>query len=326
MRINDIENWALTIIDSVKAKQPVEDTRVELKAKYPDDVKKAARRIAGHANAARGEHILWLIGVDEGANTIPGASLTDLASWYSGVKAEFDELAPEPVSLNIPIDGVTVVALYFETDRAPFVVKNPLGGTVQREVPWREATSIKSASRSQLIRLLTPIQKLPVVEVAAYLVQLSSLKYQDGKERLNFKAMFAIFLTQPTNHETVFPRHRCQIQYVIPNFKSLSVTGSMDFYGCGASNINTTDSFISIRGSGLFEARTSDSFQIDGAKEIICNNKIFIDDMEISLLLYSAEAERSLTLNTKIQNQTVSNNELRQWKIGRHSFYTSPKR
>nr|MDQ3373215.1 hypothetical protein [Acidobacteriota bacterium] len=88
MRISDIENWALTIVDSVKAKQPVEDTRVELKAKYPDDVKKAARRIAGHANAARGEHILWLIGVDEGAGTIPGASLTDLASWYSGVKAE----------------------------------------------------------------------------------------------------------------------------------------------------------------------------------------------------------------------------------------------
>lgn len=83
------------------------------------------------------------------------------------MKAEFDELAPEPVSLNIPVDGVTIVALYFETDRAPFVVKNPVGGTVQREVPWREATSIKSATRSQLIRLLTPIQKLPTVEVVA---------------------------------------------------------------------------------------------------------------------------------------------------------------
>lgn len=39
MRTNDIENWALTIVNSVKATQPVEDTRVELKAKYPDDVK-----------------------------------------------------------------------------------------------------------------------------------------------------------------------------------------------------------------------------------------------------------------------------------------------
>ena len=56
-------------------------------------------------------------------------------------------------------------ALYFETDRAPFVVKNQEGGTIQREVPWREATGVKSATRSQLLRLLSPLQRLPSLEV-----------------------------------------------------------------------------------------------------------------------------------------------------------------
>ena len=80
--------------------------------------------------------------------TILSVNFIDFASWYNKVKAEFDELAPEPISINIPTNGGTVTALCFETDRAPYVVKNPQGGTIQREVPWREATDIKSATRS----------------------------------------------------------------------------------------------------------------------------------------------------------------------------------
>lgn len=64
MRQSDIEYWALSIIDRVKSKQPIEDSRVELKASWPDP-KKAARRLAGHANAARGEPILWLVGIND---------------------------------------------------------------------------------------------------------------------------------------------------------------------------------------------------------------------------------------------------------------------
>ena len=73
MRNHEIEAWALGIIDRVIQKQPIEDDRVELKAEWPDALK-AARRIAGHANAARGEPILWLIGVDEKAGAIPRAN------------------------------------------------------------------------------------------------------------------------------------------------------------------------------------------------------------------------------------------------------------
>lgn len=49
MRKTDIEFWALSIIERVEKGQPVEDSRVELKGDWIDP-KKAARRIAGHAN------------------------------------------------------------------------------------------------------------------------------------------------------------------------------------------------------------------------------------------------------------------------------------
>ena len=65
MRNTDIERWALQVIDRVERQQPVEDSRVELKREWPTSPWSTARRIAGHANAARVEPILWIIGVDE---------------------------------------------------------------------------------------------------------------------------------------------------------------------------------------------------------------------------------------------------------------------
>jgi hypothetical protein len=142
MNSRQIESWALRVIDCVKSGQPNEDFLVELKREWIDKYK-AARRIAGHANAARGENILWLIGVDEKQSLVVGAAAAELASWYPAVASFFNELAPRMIPLNIPVDDVIVVALLFETDRAPFVIKNPAngqpgGGAVELEVPWRE--------------------------------------------------------------------------------------------------------------------------------------------------------------------------------------------
>jgi hypothetical protein len=39
-----------------------------------DDLAKAAVQIAGHANAARGESIVWIFGVDEAGREVPGVS------------------------------------------------------------------------------------------------------------------------------------------------------------------------------------------------------------------------------------------------------------
>jgi hypothetical protein len=92
MKKHDIEAWTLRVIDRVNSNQPTEDSRVELKSRWPEDPRRVARQIAGHANAAHGEPILWLIGVDQHAGVV-GAEQVKVANWYPGVEAEFDGLA-----------------------------------------------------------------------------------------------------------------------------------------------------------------------------------------------------------------------------------------
>jgi len=167
MKTHEIEAWALRAIERVEQHQPNEDSRIELRADWPDH-KRAARWIAGHANALRGEPILWVIGVDEDRG-VKGASQNNLPNWWAQVKAQFDGSHPELCDLLVNWKGNTVVALYFETERIPFVVKNPAhgsqnGGPVQREVPWRDGTSNRSATHSDLIQLLSPLQR-PILDV-----------------------------------------------------------------------------------------------------------------------------------------------------------------
>lgn len=113
--------------------------------------------------------MLWLIGVEEVSGVV-GANPRDMATWWSQVKSEFDGQVPYILDVSLSLATGIVVALIFETDRAPFVVRNtvhglPGGGPVAREVPWREGTSVRSATRSDLLRLLTPTSELPALEI-----------------------------------------------------------------------------------------------------------------------------------------------------------------
>ena len=110
MEKNDIERWAWTIIRRVEKKHPSEDFTVELKTIWPTDAKKVARQIAAHANAALGNELLWLIGVDE-ASGVTGADFAELSNWWTQVKSEFDGATPDIIPLNIDINGRTIVAL-----------------------------------------------------------------------------------------------------------------------------------------------------------------------------------------------------------------------
>ncbi|RSM87466.1 hypothetical protein DMH04_10590 [Kibdelosporangium aridum] len=170
MRAVEIENWALSVLDRVQQGLPIEDSRVELKANWIK-ANHAARRIAGHCSASAGDKILWLIGVDENTG-ITGADHQDMATWWPEVAAQFDEQSPGFHDLALTYNDHVVVALVFETDRVPFVVRNPAhgqqggsGGPVEREVPWREGTSIRSAKHSDLVRLLVPAADLPRLEL-----------------------------------------------------------------------------------------------------------------------------------------------------------------
>jgi hypothetical protein len=162
-----IEHWVLSLIDRVVKHEPVEDAREELKAIWPTDQLKTARQIAGMANAARGEEFLWVIGLDETTGVI-GALQQELANWWPSVAANFDGIAPTFTDLNVPAGGRTVVALLFESDRSPFVVKT---STDRLEIPWRTGKRTHSADRSQIIKLLYPLQKLPVIQLLNARVQ-----------------------------------------------------------------------------------------------------------------------------------------------------------
>jgi hypothetical protein len=81
MRPQQIESWAHQVIEDVEKKQYKEDIRVELKTVWPsDNLNKVARQLGAHANAARGEPVLWLLGVDEKAGTVPGVIPDDFAN------------------------------------------------------------------------------------------------------------------------------------------------------------------------------------------------------------------------------------------------------
>jgi len=200
-----IESWALRVLENVTKHLPVEDSRVELKAEWIDP-KKAARRIAGHANAARGEPILWLIGVDE-ERGIVGANFQELADWFTVVEECFDGICPTLQSLNVPYDGSVVAALWFDTSRAPFVVRNPAFGNtagegVKFEVPWREGTKIRSATRHELILLLSSIGGVPKFEILEGEIRFSAL--ETSQLRFNLK----VYIVPNNNSPLTFPFHK----------------------------------------------------------------------------------------------------------------------
>jgi hypothetical protein len=156
----EIELWVRDVVSAVLKGQPVEEARVELKASWIEP-RKAADRLAGHANAARGIPILWIIGVDEKNQSLTGADSLELAGWYKSVEQFFDGFAPRLVDVVVRIENSSVVGLYFETDQGvPYVVESSKGAYPEFIVPWREGTGLRAAKREDLLRVLVPIRRL----------------------------------------------------------------------------------------------------------------------------------------------------------------------
>jgi hypothetical protein len=218
MRPIEIEAWTLSIVDRVRLGAPVEDARVELKRDWPNDRNKAARRIAGQANAAHGSPVLWIIGVDEQSGVV-GASKQDPATWWPQVQGQFEGITPDLTDLIVPVDSQTVVALLFETARAPFVIRNALfgaaGQVISFEVPWREGTRVRSARREDLVRLLAPAVTLPSIEVlfGSLMVLRSDNEDEDPYWHLDLET----YLVPSGEQRIVFPFHQCGVAVSLPD-------------------------------------------------------------------------------------------------------------
>jgi hypothetical protein len=197
-----IEAWVYKIIEQVENRKPDEDSRVELKSTWPEP-KKAARRLAAHSNSVHGEPILWIIGIDQKSHIVIGAGQMELSTWYQQVKAEFDDISPSMRDLNINYKDKTVVALLFETDRFPFVIKT---NNDRLEVPWREGTLTRSAKRSELLKLLIPLQYLPNIEVLSGEAHVD--QSNDGEKY--WIVHVQLYLEPYINTQIAIPFHRCK--------------------------------------------------------------------------------------------------------------------
>jgi len=220
MRPEQIEAWVLQLVNQVESGRKVEDSHVELKAEWPE-AQKAARRIAGHANASRSDAVLWVIGLDEERGVVAYTD-EDLAHWYPQVRAQFEGTSPSVTDLIVPAEGGQLHALLFDTSRRPFVVKNPVygnvnGGPVAFEVPWREGTETRSARREDLIRILVPLEALPHIEIltakasskrAAAQVQMAEFSAVRSLEHLRWEGRLELYVTPMTSSRVVFPLHR----------------------------------------------------------------------------------------------------------------------
>lgn len=164
-----LEAFVLELLARAEVAGPTEDQRIELKSRWID-ARTAARLLAGQANAAHGESVLWIVGVDEKGSKVVGAGSEELASWYPQLVSEFDGVAPQLIqNLVVPVGDLAVVALVFSTNRAPYVIRNPDFGKsktrISHETPWREGNATRTARREDLFRILAPAQALPKIEI-----------------------------------------------------------------------------------------------------------------------------------------------------------------
>jgi len=200
----------------------VEDSRVELKAQWPTEPGRAARRIAGHLNASQGESVLWLIGVsDEGQ--VLGAEFGEFADWWAGVAASFTGPVPYPTEVNVYHEDGTFLAIVFDGPQVPYLVKNPTGGAIAAEVPWRTMTGVRTAQHTDLLRILVPRVSLPEIEVLGGSLTLrgehdpaaGNFALKTG-EPASWWLKLELYCVPADHRPIVFPNHRTTIRLSQP--------------------------------------------------------------------------------------------------------------
>jgi hypothetical protein len=135
----------------------------------------------------------------------------DFARWIAPVLAYFDQLPPTYFDLNVPTPAnQTVVAVVFETDRVPYVVKNHHFGSrnddpIALEVPYRRGTEVRRATRAEILLMLSDAQSLHVLlaELAWNLeVANRNGSHQEQYRITEFEKLFGKQLWNALNEDT----------------------------------------------------------------------------------------------------------------------------
>lgn len=302
MKNHELETKVLGIVERVVKNQPIEDDFIELKSEWPKDHKRSARQIAAHANASRGQPVLWIIGLDE-TRGVTGADHNEISNWFNQIKSCFDNfIAPDLRNLAIPYRGKTLIALYFETDRAPYVIKDPKGGQITFEVPWREGNSTRSAKRTELLRLLSPLQKNPQFEILSGTLILTTKGTRDEETILRLES--ELYVTTCSYEAIIIPFHRCKAYWSTYNKKAgkefinirldppKRIKRSGSLLGTKVRNlsltIESTNSEVLIDRAGLLKL-TADSVvekaDVDKLRKIDVKAVINVPDTEVPVII-----------------------------------------
>lgn len=201
------EAWVARVIARAKTNGPLEDALVELKATWPSP-KKAARQLAGQANAAPGREVRWLIGVKEDG-TVFGARREELSSWWRELRTYFDGPAPQLVERVIEFpDASSLMILEFKVTHKPYVYKpEPRGDN--REIPWREGTGTRSATRDEVVQIVNGIADVPNVYFLNALVTAEKSHHE-----LHWTLNADLYIEADPSGTLVIPEKQCRGEVV----------------------------------------------------------------------------------------------------------------
>lgn len=258
MKPSDVERWAAEIVGAVERGVRREDDRVELKRQPKESPIENARRIAGHANQVREGHVLWIFGLDEDGTRHPlPPSLADPNEWWQPIAACFDDVAPSPVFASLG----GLLAVGFDTERLPFVIRHP-NGIVSREVPWREGTRVRSASRFDLLKLLVPVARLPQLTVLWGFVNVIRKDPIPGRtQQLEpiFEWSLRVRLYADTVETFVAPDHRLRVQVTFAGAEDAVV-----FEASTGDGNNSLGEALAVTGGGQLMVSGPSPFMIHG--------------------------------------------------------------
>lgn len=200
MRVEELEVWVRRVLGDVEDGRTVEDSRIELKRQFPDPLK-AAKQLAGHANAARSAHVLWIVGASDTSAEICGVDDGELENWLPQVESHFDELAPPLLlSLRVPWRGCMTSALLFDAARRPYVIRED----GRLHVKWRRGDHTIDAGRGELLELLVEAVELPSFEVVSGRLTV----YPEREDPPVLRLELDLYQERRLPHVAVVPNHR----------------------------------------------------------------------------------------------------------------------
>ena len=285
-------------------------------ASWPGPPLAAARRLAAHANAARGRDLLWLVGVRQGK--VVGAEASGLEDWLAGVARYFDGLAPRVRAYNVPAGSgyrgkrLQVVALHIETERAPFVVRLA-GGQPSFDVPWFDTSDglVRSAGRQELVKLLAPLQDLPTFEVleAELTFYHNPHASPSGKSLYRWTLDGSLYAVPAGDARVVVPLHRCHLGIASTEERFASTGTDLNLTADkGSPAVRVTESAALIEGLGRVFVYGCGA---TGHKEIAWQ-----EPMTVRIDLTPAGHDRAAVASAELRPEPVrESNQAGRWKL-----------